>query len=156
MSTLKFQSNQSDIMAKIIRAITGLWGVMYITYFLSTYFNGQELTFPIIVQGVLGLGLLLAALLGTEIGNPKEIILSPDFIRTDEGSSYTRTAYWQKIERLKLSRLGIHITYQSGTPERFSLPFLNKTEFTELKERMQSKTDHHDISFSISPWWKLF
>ncbi|MCW9707517.1 hypothetical protein [Fodinibius salsisoli] len=156
MQTLNLQSNHSSTFAKIMRVLLGLWGLMYITSFFGTYFNGDELTWILILQGIVGVALVAAALLGTQFGNPKEVTLNADFIRTDEGASYTRTAYWKKIDSLSLMRFGIRITYQSGTPERFRLPFLSTKEFKALEDWLIDKTARQGITFSKKPWWKLF
>ena len=156
MQTLNLHTNRSRILVNALRAIIWLGGITYVAKFAGAYFKGNELSWILIFQGVLGIAMIAAALFSTKTWNSKHITLNPEFIRTDEGTSYIRTAYWNKIDRLVLTRFNILITYQSGTTERFRLPFLNSTTFTELKEWLHSKTNQQNITFSIKPWWKLF
>ena len=156
MQTLTLHTNRSRILVNVFRAISWLGGITYLAKFAAAYFKGTELSWMLIFQSILGVVMVAAALFSTKIWDSKQITLNADFIRTDGGTSYIRTAYWHNIDRLALTRFNIQITYQSGTSEHFRLPLLNNDKFTELEEWLESKTDQHNIPFSTKPWWKLF
>ena len=156
MQTLNLHTNKSRIVINALRAIIWLGGITYLAKVTGAYFKGHEWSWMLIFQGLLGLSMIATALFSTKIWDSKQITLNPEFIRTDGGTSYIRTAYWNKIDRLVLPPFSILITYQSGTTERFHLPFLNSTEFTELEEWLKTKTNQHDIALSTKPWWKPF
>lgn len=155
MNTLTFQKDHSALITGAIRALSFILGLILLVLYFNDFF-GSGGTFWTGFFFAIAIGLIFIAAFNTNIGNAKKIILNSDFIRSEESASYVRTAYLNKIDTLSLSRFSIRIKYQSGTPERFSLPILNGTDFKQLKGELQTVNEEHDIQFSEKAWWKPF
>ena len=155
METLTLQRSNSARIAGSLRVATFIAGMILLLLTYSSFF-GEGGTFWTGFFFAIGIGLILAAIFNITIGNANKLILNSDFIRIEESGSYIRTAYWNKVDTLRLSRYSIRIKYKSGTPERFSLPLFGDDQHTELMQWLRQKCEAQDIQFSEKAWWKPF
>lgn len=155
MNTLTFQKDHSALITGAIRALSFFLGLILLLLNFNDFFGSGGTFWTGLVFGV-AIGLIFIAVFNANIGNAKKIILNSDFIRSEESGFLVRTAYWNKINSLGLSRFSILIKYKSGTSERFSSPLLNGDDFKKIKEELQTVSEQHDIQFSEKAWWKPF
>lgn len=156
MKELTLQSHKSNFYSNILRIFFGVLGLVYLIPALQDYFTTYQLTTFTLINGLLGLFILIVVIFNPTFGAQIKITLNEQFMRTEEDMSMIRTAYWNKIDRLTLTRFSIRIKYQSGAPERFRLPFVSGEEHSTLKKKLVTISKEHDIRFLEKPWWNPF
>lgn len=156
MKELTLQSQKSNFYSNILRVFFGVLGLVYLVPALQEFFSTYELGTLTLINGLLGLFILLVVIFNPSFGAQIKITVNDQFMRTEEDMSMIRTAYWNKVARLTLTRYSIRIKYQSGAPERFRLPFVRGEEHTALKEKLVKISNEHDIQFQEKPWWNPF
>lgn len=156
MNTLTLHSNKSNIYSIILRLTFGTIGLFYLIHSTTEYFVAYDFTTGVIINAILGSGILLLVFFNPTLGANIEIKLNKEFMRTKEDASFIRTAYWNRIDKLILTRFSIRIKYQSGSPERFRLPYLKSDEFDDLGNWLKDVSTQNDIRFSQKAWWKPF
>ena len=156
MSQLTLSSNKANIYSNILRITLGAIGLIYLASGLRELLPDWSIEAMAIINTILGLALIIAALTKSTIGADIEIEVTDQFLRTTEDTYLTRTAYWNKLNKLVLTRFSIRITYSSGAKERFRLPFITEDEFNTLKQRFADEAQQHDFHFEETPWWKIF
>lgn len=156
MKELTLQSQKSNFYSNILRVFFGVLGLIYLIPALQEFFSTYELGILTLINGLLGLFMLVVVIFNPTFGAQIKLTLNDQFMRTEEDMSMIRTAYWNKVARLTLTRYSIRIKYQSGAPERFRLPFVSGEEHNALKERLLKISNEHDIQFQEKPWWNPF
>lgn len=130
--------------------------MIYLVPALQEYFTTYELATLTLINGLLGLFILLLVIFNPTFGAQIKLTLNDRYMRTEEDMSMIRTAYWNKINRLTLTRYSIRIKYQSGAPERFRLPFVSKKQHEKLRDRLINVSERYNIQFQEKPWWNPF
>ncbi len=156
MNELTLTSNKANIYSNIIRATIGTVGLIYLANGLTELLPEWNLEAMAVINSILGMGLIVLALTKSTIGANIEISITDQFLRTTEDVYLTRTAYWNKLEKLVLTQFSIRITYSSGTKERFRLPFVARDDFEKLQQRFADESKKHNFRFEEKPWWKIF
>jgi len=156
MSELTLQSNKANLYSNIIRVILGTIGLIYLASGSTELLPEWSIEIMTIINIILGSALIIVALTKSTIGANIEISLTEQFLQTTEDTCLTRTAYWNKLDKLVLTRFSIRITYRSGAKERFRLPFVTNDDFKKLHKRFADESNTHGFRFEEKPWWKLF
>lgn len=156
MNTLTLHSDKSNFYSIILRFCAGAIGLFYLINSGTEYLATYNFTTGVVVNGIFGFGILLVVFFNPTFGANIELNLNPEFMRIKEDLSFIRTAYWDRIDTLTLTRFSIRIKYKSGTPERFRLPYLRGNDHDDLREWLQTISTKNDIRFSEKAWWKPF
>lgn len=156
MKSFTLESNKSNFYSNILRIVFGIAGLMYLIPALHTYFSTLQLEAITIMNGLLGFFIIALMILNPTFGAHIKLLVNDEFMRTEEDLSMIRTAYWSQINRVTLTRFSIRITYQSGTGERFRLPFVTGDEHDALKNQLQDLSNDHGFKFRERAWWKIF
>lgn len=156
MKSLTLESNKSNFYSNILRIVFGIAGLMYLIPALHTYFTTFQLEGITVMNGLLGLGIIILMIANPTIGAHIKLHINDEFMRTEEDMSLIRTAYWSQIGQITLTRFSIRIKYQSGTGERFRLPFVTGDEHDALKNRLKELRAEHGFEFRERAWWKPF
>lgn len=156
MKELTLQSHKSNFYSNTLRIFFGVLGLIYLVPALLEFFNSYEITTFTIINGLLGLFILAVVVFSPTFGANIKLTLNEKFMRSEEDMSMVRTAHWNKIGRITLTRFSIRLKYKSGTPERFRLPFVSSEEHRELKEWLVKISEEYDIPFLEKAWWKPF
>ena len=156
MKTLTLQSSKTNFYSTILRVAFGMLGLFYLIPALDTFFSTYELNGLTVLQGLSGIFILAWMTLNPTFGANIKLSLNDTFIRTREDMELIRTAYWNKIDRLTLTRYSIRIKYKSGVSERFRLPFVSNDEHDQLKKWLQQISHEHTITLTEKAWWKIF
>lgn len=155
MSELVLRSDDNSFHSKVLRGLTGVFGLSYLLYNLPQYFSLMELGSDLLWHILLGLTLIGGSLLiKPRLGSGIRLEFSDEYVRGVEQPSFIRTAYWEKISQIRLTAFTLKISYRSGTTESFRLPFLNSKDYKKLKQRLIKMSEEHGFRFVQKAWWK--
>lgn len=156
MEQLVFKSSKSNLYSGTLRFIFGAAGVLYLVMGLSEIYPGWNLETGPVLNTMLGAFILISAIVNPTFGANIELIINDEFLRTTEDVVLTRTAHWHKINKIVLKQFSIGIYYQSGSAEKFRLPYLNSDEFEDLKQRFIHQSKQHHFKLEEKSWWNVF
>ena len=156
MSNLVLQSDKNGFHSRVLRALIGLFGTAYLFFGISDYLSAGEIHSEILMDLLLGIALLAGSLLKIQFGSGIRMELSEEGIKAIEQPSYIRTAYWKKITGITLTAFTVIIYYESGSRERFRLPFLNNNHYDSLKQQLAARSEEYGFRFEQAAWWKLY
>ena len=156
MEQLVLKSRQSNLFSTVLRYVFGAISLLYLFMSLSELYPEWQFQTSAVLNGILGLVLLAMVIFNPTFGANIEITLTDKFLRTTEDLSFTRTAYWSKLDKLMLNKFSVRIYYKSGAMERFRLPHLNSEEFDELHNYIQQQRSAHDFELQQKAWWNPF
>jgi len=156
MEELILKSEKSNFFSTVLRFVFGAIGLLYLFMGISEHYPQWEFEVGAVLNGILGLGLLIIAILNPTFGANIEIKLTNKFLRTTEDLSFIRTAYWNNINKIMLNQFSIRIYYKSGSVERFRLPYLDGDELEDLKQRITQKSKEHHFELEQKSWWNVF
>lgn len=155
MSELVLQTDKNGFHSKVLRVLIGIFGLSYILFSLFHYLPAGETGSGLIRDLVIGISLLAGSLIKPRLGTGIQLELSDEYIKGIEQPSYIRTAYLKKVAEVELTAFTLKISYQSGSTERFRLPFLNSRDYEMLKQRLMDMSGVHGFRFKQKSW-KLF
>jgi hypothetical protein len=156
MSELTFTSDKSNVFSTVLRFVFGAIGLLYLFLSLSELYPQWKFEVGAVLNGILGLGILLMVIFNPTFGANITIDLNEKFLRTTEDLSLTRTAYWSKIDKIILNQFSLSIYYKSGTSEQFRLPYLSSDELKKLRQYIQKQSSVHNFLLAEKSWWKIF
>ena len=156
MEELVLKSEKSNFFNTVLRYVFGAIGLLYLFMSLSELYPQWEFQVGAVLNGILGLGLLLMVIFNPTFGANIEISLNEKFLRTTEDLSLVRTAYWTKLDKIMLNQFSLRIYYKSGTAERFRLPYLSSDELNQLRSYIDQKSEEHSFKVEDKAWWNIF
>ena len=156
MEELVLQSEKSNFFSTVLRYVFGAIGLLYLFMSISELYPQWEFKVGAVLNGILGLGILLMVIFNPTFGANIRINLNEKFLRTTEDLSLIRTAYWSKLDKIMLNQFSVRIYYKSGTMERFRLPYLSSDEFEELRSYIHQQSAAHDFTLEEKSWWNIF
>lgn len=151
-----FRSQKSNLFSKTLRLIFGGVGIVYLFLGASVIYPGWNFETGAVINAVLGLTMIVAVLINPTFGTNIELTINNEFLRTTEDVVLTRTVYWHKVEKLVLKQFSLAIYYESGTAEKFRLPYLNSDEFEALRECVLKMSNENDFRIEEKSWWNIF
>lgn len=156
MNELTFQSDKATLYSKILRSVVGLIGFFYMSAAISEIVTTPGFSVPTVINIILGGGMLALSFFNTTLGAKIELAITDEFLRSKEDKLIIRTAYWNRLERIVLTKFSVRLKYESGTTERFRLPYLEPAKFKDLKHRLRLMSIQHTFQFEEKRWWKIF
>lgn len=151
-----FTSQKSNLFSNTLRLIFGGVGIVYLFLGASVIYPGWNFETGAVINAVLGLTMIIAVLINPTFGTNIELTVNNEFLRTTEDVVLTRTVYWHKLEKIVLKQFSLEIYYESGTSEKFRLPYLNSDEFEALRDRIFKMSNENHFRIEEKSWWKIF
>ncbi|NGP89430.1 hypothetical protein [Fodinibius halophilus] len=151
MAELTLKSDKANFYSNIFRVVLGIWGILMFYDGITEMLPHWNVTALGVLNSAVGLGIIIAAITKTSIESDIEINITDETLRTTE-DAMTRTAYWHKLDKLTLTKFGLRITYESGTKERFRLPYLTADEFKNLKTTLTEQSESYDFDIEEKAW----
>jgi hypothetical protein len=156
MDPLTLHSEQSNFFSTVLRYVFGAIGFLYLFMSISELYPEWAFQTGAVINGLLGLVLLIAAIINPTFGANIEVTLTDKFLRTSEDMQLTRTAYWSKLDKIMINQFSLRIYYKSGTVERFRLPYLSSDELDQLRSYINQKSGEFDFKIEDKAWWNIF
>ena len=156
MDPLTLHSEQSNFFSTVMRYVFGAIGSLYLFMSISELYPEWAFQTGAVINGLLGLVLLIAAIINPTFGANIEVTLTDKFLRTSEDMQLTRTAYWSKLDKIMINQFSLRIYYKSGTVERFRLPYLSNDELDQLRSYINQKSGEFDFKIEDKAWWNIF
>jgi len=153
---LVLSSEKPNVLNKILRLVCILSGTVLFVI-PPGVFSATGFETGIFFLKLLGIGLIVLAVVDpiSLFWKDHQLQLNDEFIKSIDELSIERTAYWNKLDKIMLSRFRITLIYNSGMAEQFQLPFISNEEFEKLRSSIQSKSAEHQFKLEEQPWWKI-
>lgn len=152
MDKIIVKSQHTVISRKVLRYVLFTIGVALFVF--PDYIITGHYTLPLKLIGVL---LFIPAVTNpfSLFGGNDTLILTDDFIKLTDEMTITRSAYWNKLDCVILTRFSLQVHYKSGAGENFKIPHINKNDFEELRSEIIQKSREYEFEVQEQPWWKI-
>lgn len=154
MNELVLKSNKSKIFRNILRFAIGGFGVIHLVLGISEIILNGEYGLLVILNAISGI-VFIALALSYSTRKNIEMLLNDEFIQTTEDLVRTRTAYWEKLDKIVLTKSNVRAVYPSGVKEKLPLPSLDDDKFQKLREKLIKKSENFDLKFREKAWWNF-